>query len=63
MMPIPQPDPFDVCRCGDYRHQHDERGICRLNGLGHGGAGPCHRYDRSETAAAYRERHGLAADR
>jgi hypothetical protein len=21
--------PDDLCRCGDYRHQHDERG-CRL---------------------------------
>jgi hypothetical protein len=27
-------DPFDVCRCGDYRHQHvDGHGRCRLDEL------------------------------
>lgn len=56
---VAPPDDFDICRCGDYRHQHDERGTCRLNGLGHGGAGPCHRFERTETAASYRDRHGL----
>jgi hypothetical protein len=28
---VQEGDPFDVCYCGDYRHQHDERGckVCR----------------------------------
>lgn len=58
MSRLDNPDPFDICRCGDYRHQHDAHG-CRLNGLGHGGAPPCRRFERSETAAAYFERHGI----
>lgn len=37
-------DRLDVCVCGDYRHQHDERGLCRLNGVGHGGAEDCHKF-------------------
>lgn len=28
---------FDICVCGDYRHQHvNGSGACRLNDLGHG---------------------------
>lgn len=58
-MSIAPPDPFDICRCGDYRHQHPNDGACGCNGLGHFGAGPCRKFERAETAAAYRERHGL----
>lgn len=43
-------DRLDVCVCGDYRHQHDERGRCKLNGLGHGGAEDCHKFTLFLTA-------------
>lgn len=25
----------DICVCGDYRSDHDDNGVCKLNGLGH----------------------------
>lgn len=28
----PNPQPTDVCECGDYRSQHDKNGKCRLCG-------------------------------
>lgn len=31
---------FDVCCCGDYRHNHGPDG-CRYNGAGHGGEPDC----------------------
>jgi hypothetical protein len=43
-------DDLDVCVCGDYRRQHDERGWCKLNGLGHGGAEDCHKFTLFLTA-------------
>ena len=43
-------DRLDVCVCGDYRHQHDERGRCKLNGLGHGGAEDCNQFTLFLTA-------------
>jgi hypothetical protein len=30
-----QLDPQDICVCGDYRSDHDDKGVCKLNGLGH----------------------------
>lgn len=36
---------FEICECGDYRHQHkDGEGPCDLNGLGHGGAPACGKF-------------------
>ena len=43
--------PLDICRCGDYRRSHegpDGLGACGLNGLGHGGPGPCFRFEISQ---------------
>ena len=35
--PENQPYDLDVCRCGDYRRDHQQgAGTCKLNGLGHG---------------------------
>lgn len=36
-------DPKDVCKCGDYRDQHDDRGRCKFNrpGIGHGECPDC----------------------
>jgi hypothetical protein len=40
--------PLDVCVCGDYRKQHkDGVGACMCNGLGHGGAPACYRFELS----------------
>lgn len=43
-------DDLDLCVCGDYRRQHDERGRCKLNGLGHGGASYCQNFTLFLTA-------------
>lgn len=41
---------FDLCECGDYRHQHEgDAGPCRLNVLGHGGAPSCHKFTMSKS--------------
>lgn len=43
--------PKDVCECGDYRHQHDERGVCKFNkpgNVGHGGGANCDKFILSE---------------
>jgi hypothetical protein len=41
---------YDLCECGDYRHQHkDGEGECSLNGLGHGGAPACLKFRMSKS--------------
>ena len=46
---------YDVCECGDYRHQHEDgTGACCFNrpdGIGHGGAANCNKFRFSEGIA------------
>lgn len=52
---LTEADPKDVCACGDYRDQHDERGACKLNGVGHFGSGPCTKFRLFRRAALTQE--------
>lgn len=50
-----EPSELDVCRCGDYRKDHERRGTgpCRLNGLGHGVPGyTCEEFEFSRPSEA-----------
>lgn len=50
------PDPFDVCLCGDFRHQHqDGRGRCKMGSLCT--PFPCAQFRLLNTAEQYAERY------
>lgn len=50
IMPCRPGSEFDLCECGDYRHQHEGgTGACKLNGLGHGGAPSCYKFTMSKS--------------
>jgi hypothetical protein len=48
--------PFDVCRCGDFRHQHvNGTGRCKLGDLCF--PGRCQKFRLSDTEAEYAARY------
>lgn len=58
------PNPYDICECGDYREQHEgpeNRGRCKLNGIGHGVAPHCGKwrfFSRGHSPYDYRQEMG-----